>query len=148
MWSRAAATKRLRPQVMRLAARSMATTTSVSCGTNSDNCNHVFLAAAAVGVAFGLAMTADNQIKISQLESRKPHRLQQQSGDLTPAERGDHLKPEYNHPPPRAELPTYTMEEVSEHADEDSLWYTFRGGVYDLTFFAQGHPGGFPVSIA
>jgi hypothetical protein len=31
-----------------------------------------------------------------------------------------------NYPPARPDLPTYSMEEVAEHADEDSLWYTFR----------------------
>lgn len=49
-----------------------------------------------------------------------------------------------NQPPQRPDLPIYTMEEVAEHCDEDSLWYTFRGGVYDLTFFINGHPGGSP----
>jgi hypothetical protein len=36
-------------------------------------------------------------------------------------------KPRLNTPPPRPDLPTYTREEVAEHCDEDSLWYTFRG---------------------
>jgi Cytochrome b5-like Heme/Steroid binding domain len=56
----------------------------------------------------------------------------------------DRKAADFNHPPPRPDLPTYTMEEVSEHADEESLWYTFRGGVYDMTFFLNGHPGGAP----
>ena len=51
-----------------------------------------------------------------------------------------------NTPPKRPDLPIFTREEVSEHCDEDSLWYTFRGGVYDLTPFYEGHPGGAPVS--
>ena len=50
-----------------------------------------------------------------------------------------------NMPPPRPDLPTYSMDEVAEHADEDDMWFTFRGGVYNMSFFAQGHPGGFPV---
>lgn len=49
-----------------------------------------------------------------------------------------------NAPTPRPDLPTIPLEEVAEHCDEDSLWYTFRGGVYDLTFFINGHPGGTP----
>ena len=49
-----------------------------------------------------------------------------------------------NDPPTRADLPTISLEDVAEHADEESLWYTFRGGVYDLTFFINGHPGGTP----
>lgn len=52
-----------------------------------------------------------------------------------------------NNPPPRPDLPIYTMEEISEHTEEDSMWFTFRGGVYDMTPFAQGHPGGFPVRV-
>jgi cytochrome b involved in lipid metabolism len=50
-----------------------------------------------------------------------------------------------NSPPPRPDLPIYTREEVAEHCDKDSLWYTFRGAVYDLTQFFEGHPGGAPV---
>ena len=55
--------------------------------------------------------------------------------------------PAVNSPPSRPDLPVFTREEVAEHCDEDSLWYTFRGGVYDLTSFYQGHPGGAPVCI-
>lgn len=54
--------------------------------------------------------------------------------------------PKINQPTSRPDLPTFSREEVAEHCDEDSLWYTFRGGVYDLTSFYQGHPGGAPVS--
>jgi Cytochrome b5-like Heme/Steroid binding domain len=52
-----------------------------------------------------------------------------------------------NQPPPRPDLPTISLEEVAEHCDESSLWYTFRGAVYDMTFFLHGHPGGEPVSL-
>lgn len=51
-----------------------------------------------------------------------------------------------NNPPPRPDLPTIDLEKVSEHADEDSMWFTYRGAVYDMTFFLNGHPGGAPVS--
>jgi hypothetical protein len=54
-------------------------------------------------------------------------------------------QPRINSPPPRPDLPIYTREEVAEHCDKDSLWYTFRGAVYDLTRFYEGHPGGAPV---
>lgn len=56
----------------------------------------------------------------------------------------DSSKPDFNQPPPRPDLPTLPLSEVQEHNDDDSLWYTFRGGVYDLTSFQQGHPGGLP----
>mmetsp|Transcript_34963 Transcript_34963/g.51959 ORF Transcript_34963/g.51959 Transcript_34963/m.51959 type:complete len:670 (-) Transcript_34963:83-2092(-) len=49
-----------------------------------------------------------------------------------------------NNPPPRPELPTIPLEDVSEHNDEESMWFTFRGAVYDMTGFLQGHPGGAP----
>jgi cytochrome b involved in lipid metabolism len=49
-----------------------------------------------------------------------------------------------NQPPPRPDLPTIPLEEVNDHCDEESLWYTYRGAVYDLTFFLNGHPGGTP----
>ena len=55
---------------------------------------------------------------------------------------------EGNNPPPRPDLPTIPYEEVNEHCDEESLWYTFRGGVYDLTFFLNGHPGGAPRLVS
>ena len=49
-----------------------------------------------------------------------------------------------NDPPERPDLPIIPLEEVEQHNDEDSLWYIFRGAVYDLTFFKLGHPGGTP----
>lgn len=51
---------------------------------------------------------------------------------------------DFNDPPSRPDLPTYSIDDVAEHCDESSLWYTFRGAVYDLTFFINGHPGGTP----
>lgn len=56
----------------------------------------------------------------------------------------DPSKQDFNQPPPRPDLPTISLSEVQEHNDESSLWYTFRGGVYDMTSFIQGHPGGLP----
>lgn len=49
-----------------------------------------------------------------------------------------------NSPPPRPDLPTIPFEEVETHNDEDSMWFSFRGAVYDMTSFLQGHPGGAP----
>jgi sulfite oxidase len=49
-----------------------------------------------------------------------------------------------NDPPDRPDLPIIPLEEVEEHNDEDSMWFIWRGGVYDLTFFLLGHPGGTP----
>ena len=51
-----------------------------------------------------------------------------------------------NLPPKRPDLPTIPLEKVAEHNDEGDMWYTFRGAVYDMSFFLNGHPGGAPVS--
>ena len=50
-----------------------------------------------------------------------------------------------NLPPKRPDLPTIPLEKVAEHNDENDMWYTYRGAVYDMSFFLQGHPGGAPV---
>jgi len=37
----------------------------------------------------------------------------------------------------------YTVEEVSKHnSQENGIWVTYKGGVYDVTAFAAAHPGG------
>lgn len=43
----------------------------------------------------------------------------------------------------KAELKTYTMEEVGKHDNKrDRIWVTFKQGVYDITDFIEKHPGG------
>lgn len=49
-----------------------------------------------------------------------------------------------NNPPPRPDLPTISLEELSQHNEEDDMWFSFRGAVYDMSFFKYGHPGGLP----
>jgi Cytochrome b5-like Heme/Steroid binding domain len=49
-----------------------------------------------------------------------------------------------NSPPKRPDLPTISLEQVAEHSEEGDMWYTFRGAVYDMSFFLDGHPGGAP----
>jgi len=142
MWAYSVANK-LRPQVLRLAVRSLATATADAA---SNSHKKYFLAAAATAGVIGVA-TAGVTLMEARLK-KSPEQVAEVQADLTPNERGDHLKPEFNQPPPRPDLPTYSMEEVAEHCDEDSMWYTFRGGVYDLTFFLNGHPGGAPVSVS
>jgi cytochrome b involved in lipid metabolism len=37
---------------------------------------------------------------------------------------------------------TYTMADVAKHADSSSCWTVVNNGVYDVTSFISGHPGG------
>ena len=40
-------------------------------------------------------------------------------------------------------FPEYSLEEISKHKTvETGIWVTYRDGVYDITQFAQQHPGG------
>ncbi len=53
-------------------------------------------------------------------------------------------------PQPAAARPDrrlFTKEQVSAHAgrtDDDGVWVTYKGGVYDVSTFAAQHPGGIP----
>ncbi|KAI8992452.1 acyl-CoA dehydrogenase/oxidase [Pilobolus umbonatus] len=40
------------------------------------------------------------------------------------------------------QLKTFAADEISKHASADDLWITIDGSVYDLTRFADMHPGG------
>ena len=43
----------------------------------------------------------------------------------------------------RKDLPTFTKQEVSKHRTKDSgIWVTYKDGVYDVTQWADIHPGG------
>ncbi len=37
---------------------------------------------------------------------------------------------------------SYTLAQISTHKDATSCWSTINGGVYDLTTWIGGHPGG------
>eukprot|EP00798_Chlamydomonas_sp_ICE-L_P021626 gene21626-28630_t len=53
-------------------------------------------------------------------------------------------------PPPKtdvtaavaANVKTFTMDEVAQHTEEDSVWFVHEGKVYDGTPFLADHPGG------
>lgn len=36
----------------------------------------------------------------------------------------------------------YTLNDLSQHADEDSCWYGLYGVVYDMTWYIDEHKGG------
>jgi sulfite oxidase len=44
---------------------------------------------------------------------------------------------------PRSDLPFFSIDQVKDHTTaEKGYWVTFKGGVYDITEFMYGHPGG------
>jgi cytochrome b involved in lipid metabolism len=123
------ALRKLRPTFTRVAVRSLATEAH---NTSSSKNAQAFAYAGAllglIGAGAGVALMEPQKMKSVAI-----------SRDPIPME-------DPNTPPPRPELPTIPLEDVAEHNDESSLWFTFRGAVYDLTFFILGHPGGTPVS--
>ena len=106
--------------------------------------------AAAVGAAtlFSAAFLLASQGTTAALEEEYKFQKRPEQKYPSPERTPIHLKQshhsDYNDPPPRPDLPTFTLEEVAEHNDESSMYFTFRGAVYDMTFFINGHPGGTP----
>eukprot|EP01083_Nonionella_stella_P307341 1079787_1 len=64
---------------------------------------------------------SSNTVK-AETKSRDPH-PPWQAGDLIPS------------------LPTFTRNTIKQHNTKQSLWLTYRHGVYDLTDFGDEHPG-------
>ncbi len=114
----------------RITARSLATDAQTKASSTKES--HMAAIGALMGLTFGGA-------GIALMEPR-------QSPPISPFQRPGIPVEDANTPPPRPDLPTISLEDVAEHCDEAGLWYTFRGAVYDLTFFINGHPGGTPVS--
>ena len=129
---------RLRPTLARVATRSLATQASrpKAGSPKAARDDGLFWKAGLLGLLASVGVTT--------MEAQQQQQQQQQH--LTPMERPLMNKEDLNHPPPRPDLPTFALEDVAEHCEDSSLWYTFRGGVYDMTFFLHGHPGGEPVS--
>ncbi len=46
-----------------------------------------------------------------------------------------------------AELPRFTIEEVSKHNKEDDMWIIINSKIYDVTKFLRLHPGGKTVLL-
>jgi hypothetical protein len=142
----------LERSIIRLSARSLASSVSNNNGNTHQQYSYhqsrhgetpLFLGAALWGaLSAGAALTFMEQAKI-----RRPRDDEKADAAAVTLDEG-HVKHGRldNQPPRRPDLPTYTMEQVAEHSDEESMWFSFRGGVYDLTFFTMGHPGGTPVS--
>lgn len=134
-----------------VAFRAFSTTASNAGG--DFNAKHAFatlgaaalLGAAAAGTMTALDAAADDDEDHAGKYQKRP-KQKYASPEPNPIHGQETHNDEYNNPPPRPDLPTIPLDEIAEHCDESSLWYTFRGGVYDLTFFYHGHPGGEPVS--
>ncbi|KAG5873360.1 hypothetical protein JTB14_022963 [Gonioctena quinquepunctata] len=46
-------------------------------------------------------------------------------------------------------LPLYTVDEIGKHTTIDTrIWVTYKEGVYDITDFVEGHPGGNQILMA
>ena len=116
--------KAFQPLLRKAAARSLATQVGSS-SSNGKAKDWKFEAAAAA------ALSAVTMTSVAMMEKRQAH-YKQPDAMVPAASAAIPEKPRLNQPPPRPDLPIYTREEVSEHTDQDSLWYTFRGGVYDL----------------
>jgi hypothetical protein len=97
---------------------------------------------------FGAAVAFVGTKNTTSLEEAKHQTRPEQkypSPEESPVHGKESHQSDYNDPPPRPDLPTLSLEDVAEHNDEGSMWFTFRGAVYDMTFFINGHPGGTPV---
>ena len=59
------------------------------------------------------------------------------------AEEKKHITTNNNNNDNNNNLPTFTMAEVAKHkTKETGMWVIFKGEVYDITEFVEGHPGG------
>ena len=100
--------------------------------TNRNGNKHFVYAAAAVGAAATVAAATTTTVTMMDQRRRiQPHYPQPDTMVPSPIEAPTTLpqKPTVNSPPKRPDLPVFSRDEVAEHCDEDSLWYTFRGYV-------------------
>mmetsp|Transcript_30225 Transcript_30225/g.50206 ORF Transcript_30225/g.50206 Transcript_30225/m.50206 type:complete len:397 (-) Transcript_30225:86-1276(-) len=139
MLARSTAAK-LNPLVRKTMARALATQTPNCRQRTDDSGSGSFFFRAAVAIGAG-AMTATS---VTMMDARRKSHYPQSPAMVPSPTYTVREMPRVNSPPPRPDLPIYTRDEVAEHCDQDSLWYTFRGAVYDLTPFYEGHPGGAP----
>ena len=94
---------------------------------------------AAMGAALFGAMTAGTMTLLEAKQKLPKQKYTSPAPIVVHGKESHHA--DYNDPPPRPDLPTYKLEDVAEHCDESSLWFTFRGAVYDMTFFLNGYVG-------
>ena len=112
--TRRALVAQLRTRTTRIACRALATQASSQVGSLSTVDRRALWATAAAA-ATALGVTA--------MGLQEGPAFMEKAPDAATVD--DQIHPN-NYPPPRPDLPTYTMEEVAEHADDDSMWFTFR----------------------
>lgn len=123
---------------LRTASRSLASHAQAADGSSSQSQQQRARLATTIGALLGVAVGGAG-IALMEPQKVKPHTSSSFQRPGIPLE-------DPNTPPPRPDLPTIALEDMAEHNDESSMWFSFRGAVYDLTFFINGHPGGTPVS--
>lgn len=119
-----------KPLVRQTLARSLATQAGGSNNGSSNAKKKDWKLEAAVAAALSaVTATSVTLMERAQQQRQQPHYLQPEAMVPSSKETPTTLKgkPRMNQPPPRLDLPVYSREEVEQHCDEDSLWYTFRG---------------------
>lgn len=129
------AVRRVAQQHSGTALRALSTTSTAAAAARTkkaDNDNGRSNGFAAIGAGILGALTAGTVTLLEEKKQKLPTPKYTLPNPI-PIHGKESHHGDYNDPPPRPDLPTLTLEEVSEHSDEESLWYTFRGAVYDLT---------------
>jgi hypothetical protein len=102
-------------------------------GSSSSNSGKT-TAATILGAAAALgAVTAGTVTLLEEAKYRSLPAQKYESPRAIPVKGPESHHADYNDPPPRPDLPTISLEELREHADESSMWFSFRGAVYDMT---------------
>jgi len=135
------------PQARRMGLRALSAATTISSTSSNHHTHHnhqshhhldhpngfsnnLVAFAGLLGLATGAMSVAQLEAAPVSLSSSSPSPSSSEAIPLTNTT--DPSKSDFNRPPPRPDLPTFGLDEVAEHCDEESLWYTFRGGVYDM----------------
>lgn len=116
--------------------KTVATTTTTAHSNHEGQKQTLYGPMAAMGAALFGAMTAGTMTMLEAKQKLPKQKYTSPAPIVVHGKESHHA--DYNDPPPRPDLPTYKLEDVAEHCDESSLWFTFRGAVYDMTFFLNG----------